>query len=67
MRLLDCCLCHLVRTEHKPVPVQLGHEELLGHGLSDVQVAGAAPGAGEERPAHVATGGAHQVTRVTAV
>ena len=58
---------YLVRTEHKPVPVQLGHEELLRHVLPDVEVAGAAPGAGEECPAHVATGGAHQVPGVTAV
>ena len=59
--------CHLVRAEHEPVPVQLSHEELLCHSLSDVEVAGAAPGTGEESPAHVTTGGTHQVPGVTAV
>jgi len=54
-------------TTDESVPLQLGLEELLGHGLPDVEAVGAAPGAGEERPAHVSAGGAHQVPGVTAV
>ena len=39
---------HLKWTADESVPLQLGLEELLGHGLPDVKAVGAAPGTGEE-------------------
>ena len=39
---------HLKWTADESVPLQLGLEELLGHGLPDVEAVGAAPGAGEK-------------------
>ena len=57
----------LVRTEHESVLVQLGPEQLLGHVLPVGQVGGPAPGAGQQRPAHLPAAGAHQMGLVTPV